>query len=73
MLPIDSDQLSPAELDALDGLPRERDPSRMLEERTLGALRSEGLVRVERGINPHGRFGWAAAGIAAALAVSIGP
>ncbi len=72
MLPIDPDQLSPAERDALDDLPREREPSRMLEERTLSALRSEGLVRRPRGINPHGPFGWAAAGIAAALALFAG-
>jgi len=41
----------------------------MLEERTMRALRSEGLLRPARGINPHGPFGWAAAGIAAALAL----
>ncbi len=72
MLPIDPDQLSPAEREALNDLPREREPSRMLEERTLSALRSEGLVRRPRGINPHGPFGWAAAGIAAALALFAG-
>ena len=69
MLPTDPDQLSPAEREALDDLPREREPSRLLEQRTLGALRSEGLLRPARGINPHGPFGWAAAGIAAALAL----
>ena len=69
MLPIDPDQLSPTEQEALDGLPREREPSLMLEERTVRALRSEGLFRPVRGrgINPHGPFGWLAAGIAAAL------
>ena len=69
MLPTDPDQLSPEEREALDGLPREREPSRVLEQRTLNALRSEGLLRPVRGINPHGPFGWAAAGIAAALAL----
>ncbi len=69
MLPIDPDQLSPTEQEALDGLPREREPSLMLEERTVRALRDEGLFRPVRGrgINPHGPFGWLAAGIAAAL------
>ena len=69
MLPTDPDQLSPEEREALDGLPREREPSRVLEQRTLNALRSEGLLRPVRGINPHGPFGWAAAGLAAALAL----
>jgi hypothetical protein len=67
MLPTDPDQLSPAEREALDGLPREREPSRMLEERTVRALRDEGLFQPVRGINPHAPFGWLAAGIAAAL------
>jgi len=69
MLPTDPDQLSPAEREALDGLPREREPSAMLEERTVRALRNEGLFRPVRrgGINPHAPFGWLAAGIAAAL------
>lgn len=69
MLPTDPDQLTPAEREALDSLPREREPSRMLEERTLNTLRDEGLLRPARGINPHGPFGWAAAGVAAALAL----
>ena len=69
MLPTDPDQLSPEEREALDGLPREREPSLMLEERTVRALRNEGLFQPvrSRGINPHGPFGWLAAGIAAAL------
>ena len=75
MLPTDPDQLSPAEREALDGLPREREPSLMLEERTVRALRTEGLFRPvrgrARGINPHGPFGWLAAGIAAALVLFI--
>ena len=69
MLPTDPNKLSLAEQGALDGLPREREPSLMLEERTVRALRNEGLFRPVRGrgINPHGPFCWLAAGIAAAL------
>jgi len=44
----------------------------MLEERTVQALRSDGLLQPRRGINPYGPFGWMAAGVAAALALFAG-
>lgn len=37
--------LTPAEQEAFDSLPRERTPSRLLEERTARALRERGLIR----------------------------
>ena len=43
----DADQpveLTPQERGALGALPREREPGRMLEERTVNALRAEGLL-----------------------------
>ena len=38
------DDLSPDERAAFEALPRERDPGRMLEERTVQALRARGLL-----------------------------
>jgi hypothetical protein len=38
------EELTPAERAALDALPRERDPGQLLEERTVRALRNEGLL-----------------------------
>lgn len=43
-----SDELSPSERDAYEALPREREASRLLEERVVGALRREGLLRAPR-------------------------
>jgi len=46
-MPIDDDEpvdLTPEERAALGALPREREPGRMLEERTVKALREEGLL-----------------------------
>ena len=37
--------LTPAEQEAFESLPRERTPSRLLEERTARALRERGLIR----------------------------
>jgi len=71
MLPTDPDYLSPAERAALAALPREREPSRLLEERTVETLRRETLLRRQRGIDPHAPFGWLAAGLAAALALFV--
>jgi hypothetical protein len=61
---------------ALDGLPREREPGRMLEERTVKALREEGLIA---GTQPVARIDvrhrpwWrSAAAIAAGIALFAG-
>jgi hypothetical protein len=42
-------ELSPAEQEALDALPREKDPGRLMEERTVRALREEGLLAAPSG------------------------
>jgi hypothetical protein len=44
MSSLPDDELTPELKDALAALPRERTPSRMLEERTVRALRAEGLL-----------------------------
>jgi hypothetical protein len=61
--------LMPAEREALDSLPRERMPSRFLEERTVRALRERGLIR-EGAVRAGLARPWmAAAGVAAAVAL----
>jgi hypothetical protein len=77
--PVD---LSPAEQEALAALPRERDPGRLMEERTVRALREEGLLagasgRRQQGEShrekAEGRPWWrSAAAIAAAVALFAG-
>lgn len=42
------DELTPAEREALARMPRELEPSRMLEERTVKALRGEGVLTPAR-------------------------
>jgi hypothetical protein len=42
---LNTNGLTPAEREALDSLPRERMPSRFLEERTVRALKERGLIR----------------------------
>jgi hypothetical protein len=74
--------LTPAERDALKGLPRERDPGELLEERTVRALREEGLLAprpapgaVADGAHRTGRgHPWrrSAAAIAAGIALFAG-
>ncbi|HYJ79358.1 MAG TPA: hypothetical protein VEW03_07150 [Longimicrobiaceae bacterium] len=63
------DQPTPQERAAFAALPREREPSRLLEERTVRALRERGLVRS----TPPRRFrfpvSWMAGAAAAALAL----
>ena len=39
------DELTPEERAMFDALPREREPGRLLEERTVRALREQGLIR----------------------------
>jgi hypothetical protein len=42
--PLDPVELTDEERAAIESLPREREPGRMLEERTVKALREEGLI-----------------------------
>lgn len=78
----DEIELTPAERRALDALPREADPGQLLEERTVKALRQEGLLaasgtggpsRDAHDSSPAGRPWWQlVAGIAAAIALFAG-
>jgi hypothetical protein len=66
-------ELTPAERAAFAALPRERDPGRLLEERTVRALREQGLLT---GAPGRGRFrlphAWLVAAAAAGLAFFAG-
>ena len=68
------DQLTPAEREAFAALPRERDPGRLLEERTVRALREAGLVRPAAAPRRVVRFhpGWMTGAIAAGIALFLG-
>jgi hypothetical protein len=61
------DEWTPAERAALDALPRTAQPGRLLEERTVRALRESGALR------PRARLAfsraWLAAGVAASVAL----
>ena len=81
--PLESVELTSEERAALESLPREREPGRMLEERTVKALRDEGLIgssaltggrtRERPGTDVRGRPWWrSAAAIAAGLALFAG-
>ena len=48
-------------------LPREHEPSRMLEERTVGALRTRGILQQRR--QSRISSGWLAGGVAASIAL----
>jgi len=67
-------ELNPSEREALSALPREMSPPPELEERTLAALRSRGLVQSDIRSPNHSqrwiatnRLIWLAAGLAASL------
>lgn len=60
------DELTPEEQAALAALPLQREPSSLLEERTVLALRQEGLLRARRSRSWQGA-GWAAAVAAGAI------
>lgn len=64
------DELPPELLSALRGLPREREPGRLLEERTVRALRESGLVQAAapRGIR-RVPAAWISGAVAASLAL----
>lgn len=69
----DDDELSAEERALFAALPREREPGRLLEERTVRALRARGLVQPPRatGWRTVPRAWWAA-GLAAGLALFTG-
>jgi len=58
------DELRQWERERMAGLPREREPGRLLEERTVRALRERGLLRP-----PGGQRVWWATAAAAAIAL----
>jgi len=79
----ESVELTAAEREALDALPRETDPGQLLEERTVRALRENGLLATARvsgttavsaaQLPPHSRPWWrSAAAIAAGIALFAG-
>jgi hypothetical protein len=76
-------ELTDAERESLDALPRETDPGQLLEERTVRALRENGLLGASRASGTavaqpahspaHGRPWWrSAAAIAAGIALFAG-
>ena len=67
---MSENELTPEERDAFGALPREREPSRLLEERTVAALRERSLLR-RAGAGPASRILRAGAA-AAAVAVFMG-
>ncbi|MDB4951863.1 MAG: hypothetical protein JWM27_4512, partial [Gemmatimonadetes bacterium] len=63
------DALTPAEHEAFAALPRERAPGRLLEERTVRALRERGLVQPAHRHGAAPRRPWLAAAVAAGIAL----
>ena len=62
------DDLTPEERAAMEALPRERQPDRSLEERTVRALRAEGLIQRPAVLRlPLPAWGWLAASAAAVV------
>jgi hypothetical protein len=61
------DALSAAERRAFDALPRERLPGRLLEERTVAALRARGILRSP----PERRVRWRPRFLLSAIAASL--
>ncbi len=59
-------EMSEQERAELEALPRHRMPSRLLEERTVNALRARGLIATARF-----QRGWIVAGLAAALTLFV--
>jgi hypothetical protein len=62
----DNHELTPKEQAELAALPRERTAGRLLEERTVKALRARGLLHERR------RASWLVAGMAASVALFVG-
>jgi hypothetical protein len=75
MSPLEmDDELTPDERELFAALPRERDPGRLLEERTVRVLRERGLVHAPGKPRRVIRFhpGWLTGAIAAGLALFLG-
>lgn len=74
MSSLPDEDLTPELRSALAGLGRERMPGRMLEERTVRALRAEGLLQPGSGGSRWIRFpaSWMAGSAAAAIALFAG-
>jgi len=70
MMNDESTNLTPRERAELEALPRERQPDRLLEERTVKILRSRGLLRNRRW-SAEVRMPWLAAGLAASVALFV--
>jgi hypothetical protein len=69
--PLDG-ELTPDEMAAFAALPREREPSRLLEERTVRALRERGVVNAPaRARGGAGRLRFPASWIAGAAAAAV--
>ena len=68
------DELTPDERALFAALPRERDPGRLLEERTVRALRDRGVVHAPGKPRRVIRFrpGWMTGAVAAGLALFLG-
>ena len=65
----DDEELTAAEREAFDALPREAMPSRLLEERVVSALRARGLLGARRVRRPA--WGAFPIGVAAAASVAL--
>jgi hypothetical protein len=63
------DEMTPELKDALAALPREREPGALLEERTVRALRAQGLLAAVPARRIHFPGGWMAGAAAACLAL----
>ena len=70
----DEDELTPGLRDALQSLPRERDPGRMLEERTVRALRDRGVLQPPAAGGRVRRItaAWVGGAVAAGIALFAG-
>jgi hypothetical protein len=69
------DELTPEEHALFAALPREREPGRLLEERTVRALRERGVLRAPAAGARHGlRFpaAWVSGAMAAGIALFLG-
>jgi len=66
------DDLTPAEREAFQALPRERRPHARLEDRVVLALRREGLLHAPAPLRLPLTPAWATAAAAAAVAVFVG-
>jgi hypothetical protein len=68
------DELTPEERAMFAALPREREPGRLLEERTVRALRERGLLHAPAAARRTVRFSaaWMSGAIAAGIALFLG-